>query len=112
MADASEVRITVSEEEFQNAISQFSTCKDNFTNAYLQEISAVFSLDSSWNGDASEAFKTQFNQMIDKLRTSDDTMESALTYLKNALTAYQNVTSEASNAFGAMEDTTDPFAEG
>ena len=112
MADVSEARITVTEEAFQAALSQYKTCKDNFTNAYLQEIAAVFSLDASWNGDASEAFKNKFNEMVNKLMTSDDTMEKAIADLQVAVNIYAEADSAASQAYNSMTDTTDPFAEG
>lgn len=112
MADVSNVRITVTEEDFQSAINQFNTCKDNFTNTYLQEIAAVFTLDSSWNGDASEAFKSKFNELVNKLKTSDETMDKALADLQTAVKVYSETDTFVSGKYNAMTDTTDPFSEG
>ncbi len=112
MADISEARITVTEEAFQTALSQFTNCKDKLTIAYLQEISAVFTLDSSWNGDASETFKARFLELQEKLKTSDQTMEKAINDLQAALNIYSETESEASSLLESMTDTTDPFAEG
>lgn len=112
MAGVSDARITVTEEAFQAALSQFNSCKGNFSNAYLQEIAAVFSLDSTWNGDASEAFKGKFNELVEKLKTSDQTMDKAIADLQQALNLYSEVNADASSMFSAMTDTTDPFAEG
>lgn len=112
MADVSQARITVTEEAFQTALSQFGTCKDNFTTAYLQEISAVFTLDASWNGDASEAFKARFLELQENLKTSDQTMEKAIADLQAALSFYTEAETDVSTLYQGMTDTTDPFAEG
>lgn len=105
-------RITSSEEEFNAAVTQFNTCKQSLQNAYLQMTNAVFQLDSSWNGEASEAFKTQYGKLSKNLQSSDTTIDTAINDIKTVIASHAEITDELSASFSALTDTTDPFAQG
>lgn len=105
-------RITSSTEAFSAAVSQFNNCKNALQNAYLQMQSAVFTLDSTWNGDASEAFKAQFLKLSNNLKTSDGTIETAIKDIQMVIAGHEEVESTIEALFGATSDTTDPFTAG
>lgn len=97
---------------FEAAMAQFSNCQQSLQNAYLQMTQAVFTLDSSWNGDASEAFKAQYSELSKNLQTSDGTIATAIKDIQMVAAGHEAVTSELEQLFQAMADTTDPFAAG
>lgn len=101
--------IRVTPEEFVNTISQFKSSKDMAQNAYLQMIAAVFALDNTWDGEANEAFKASFNDLVNNLKTSDATLDEAVKDLENAKVMYENVEYEIKGLMDSMSDTTDPF---
>lgn len=105
-------RITSSEEEFNAAVTQFNTCKQSLQNAYLQMSNAVLQLDSTWNGEASEAFKTQYGKLSKNLQTSDATIDTAINDIKKVIAGHQEVTDDIVSVFDATSDTTDPFGAG
>lgn len=105
-------RITSSEEEFNAAVTQFNTCKQSLQNAYLQMTNAVFQLDSTWNGEASEAFKTQYGKLSKNLQTSDTTIETAINDIKMVIAGHQEATDDIVTTFTNTSDTTDPFGAG
>ena len=84
------IRILVTEDKFDEAIAKFQTCKDQFAAAYNQMSTEILALNSTWNGPASEAAVEQFSQLIANLRTSDATVEQAVTGLKKAAEIYRN----------------------
>ncbi len=55
--------LKVTPEELVSAASTFRTQQQAMQTAYLQMSDAVRTLDTTWNGDASESFKTQFDAM-------------------------------------------------
>lgn len=105
-------RITSSAEAFSAAVSQFNNCKDALQNAYLQMTSAVFTLDSTWNGEASEAFKAQFLKLSNNLKTSDGTIDTAVKDIQMVVAGHEEMEAAASQLFSATSDTTDPFSAG
>lgn len=105
-------RILSSTEAFEAAVSQFNNAKQSLQNAYLQMTSAVFTLDSTWNGEASEAFKSQYNDLATNLRTSDGTIDTAIKDIQMIIAGHSEMEETMSQLFSATEDTTDPFAAG
>ncbi|MBE5796760.1 MAG: WXG100 family type VII secretion target [Clostridiales bacterium] len=105
-------RINVSVEAFEQAVSQFHSCMSELQNSYLQMTSAVFTLDTTWNGEASEAFKNQYNELFNNLKTSDATIESAVKDIQMVVAGHEEVNAEVGASFEAAADTTDPFAAG
>lgn len=105
-------RINSSAEAFEQAVSQFNSCMTELQNAYLQMTSAVFTLDTTWNGEASEAFKNQYNELANNLKTSDGTIETAIKDIQMVIAGHEEITAEVGAMFEAASDTTDPFAAG
>ncbi|MBP3522977.1 MAG: WXG100 family type VII secretion target [Clostridia bacterium] len=81
MAD---IRIKVTTDELRQAISKFNTCKDEMAQAYAQMSTEAMTLNSSWDGEASQAFMEQFSELITNIRTSDATIEQAVKGLEAA----------------------------
>ncbi len=105
-------QIISSKEAFMAAMSKFENCKNALQNAYLTMQSAVFTLDSTWNGDASEAFKSQFLKLSNNLKTSDGTIETAVNDIKMVVAGHEEVEAAVQALFDGLEDTTNPFAAG
>ena len=105
-------RINSSAEAFEQAVSQFNTCMGDLQSAYQAMNSAVFMLDGSWNGEASQSFMDKFRDLAAKLATSDETIETAVNDITMVVTGHANMTQAVSAMFSAAADTTDPFAAG
>lgn len=105
-------RILSSAEAFEQAVSQFNSCMEELQNSYLQMSGAVFMLDSTWNGEASVAFKEKFEELAAKLATSDRTIETAVNDIQKVVAGHAEITDEISSLFNAASDTTDPFSAG
>ncbi|MBR6668673.1 MAG: WXG100 family type VII secretion target [Clostridia bacterium] len=100
----SEYRLKVSVEEMQETIGKFTNAKDQLAAAYGQMAAEVMALNSSWNGQASEAFVNRFSELTANIKTSDATMEQAITGLKTAAEIYEEVTADVSGMWsGAAE---------
>ena len=89
-----EIRIKVKTEELRAAITKFNTCKDEMAQAYSQMSTEVLALNSSWDGEANQAFTDRFSELINNIRTSDATIEQAVKGLETAATAYENAENE------------------
>lgn len=105
-------RILSSAEAFEAAVAQFNNAKQSLQNAYLQMTSAVFTLDSTWNGEASEAFKAQYNDLANNLKTSDGTIDTAIKDIQMVIAGHTEMEEIMSQMFSSLEDTADPFAAG
>lgn len=105
-------RINASAEAFEQAVSQFNSCMSELQNSYLQMTSAVFTLDTTWNGEASEAFKNQYNELFNNLKTSDATIEAAIKDIQMVIAGHEEINAEIGAMFDSAADTTDPFAAG
>lgn len=104
--------IFVGAEILASAISQFESANSDAQNAYMQMTDAVFALDSTWNGEASEAFKDSYNNLLTNLKTSDSTLEKALTDLKKAQVVYEGIETTLESILAALTESTDPFSAG
>ena len=61
----------VSGEELRSTVAKYNTQKAQLQTAYLQMSNAVRTVDGSWNGDASEAFKAQFDQLYKNIEQTE-----------------------------------------
>lgn len=94
------------------AYTSFQNCQHDVEDAILRMTSAVFTLDSSWNGEASEAFKASYNGLKGNLDTSTPSLEKAINDLKTAQATYEDVETTLESLLQAMEEVSDPFAAG
>ena len=102
--------LKVTPDELRNAATQFKTYKQNMQTAYLTMSDAVRSLDTTWNGDASEQFKTQFDSMYKNLSQTEDKMEDAIDELTKAAGVYDTTESNVKSAVSSLDTGTSPFA--
>lgn len=105
MAD---IRIKVTTGELRQAISKFNECKNEMTNAYQQMATEAMALNSSWDGEASNAFMEQFSELITNIRTSDQTIEQAVKGLETAAEIYEEV-EEGISSHGSGMTEAPPF---
>ena len=94
------------------AYKTFEVCQHDVEDAVLRMTDAVFTLDSTWNGEASEAFKESFNALKSNLQTSKATLDKAISDLKTSEATYDEVETTLQNLLQSMEDVSDVFANG
>lgn len=109
MADAS-VRIEVKDySALENAINQYNTCRDALQQTVEQMRKAVYALNTTWNGSASEASVNKFVSIHGNLLTQEEPLEKVIDGLTNALNEYKSTESAAEQAFKGVEMAQNPF---
>lgn len=101
--------IKVSVEEMRSAVSTFNSCKTELQNAYLTMSNAVRTVDSSWNGDASEAFKAQFDAMYKNIEQTELKVQDAVDEITKAADIYEEAETSLEGAIGQLDTGTSPF---
>lgn len=96
--------LRVSEEALQAAIANYETKRVELENTCLKISNEVRVLDGTWHGEASEKFKSQFDEMYNKLKQSDTAMCNIVSNLKKALETYTNVETEIRAMFDSVEE--------
>ena len=102
--------IHVSTDQLREAVNKYNTCKAQLQTAYLQMSNAVRTVDSSWNGDASEAFKNQFDQMYKNIEKTEAKVQDAVDELTKAAEIYDQIESANQSTFANLDVGTDPFS--
>lgn len=102
--------IHVSTEQLRDAVSKYNTCKGQLQTAYLQMSNAVRVVDGTWNGDASEAFKAQFDQMYKNIEQTEAKVQDAVDELTRAAELYDEIEQTNQNTFANLDVGTDPFS--
>lgn len=102
--------LKVTPEELQATANQFKSYQANLQTAYLTMSDAVRSLDTSWNGDASEQFKAQFDAMYKNLSQTEQKMADAIDELLKAHDIYEEAESAIKSQVSALDEGTSPFA--
>lgn len=100
MADT---RLKVSEEAFQAAITKFDSKKNALTLTCYKISDVVRTLDGSWNGAASEAFKSQFDSLFNNLKSTEQAMDNVITKLKTALNIVTEYEGQITQGFQSAE---------
>lgn len=101
-------RITIDAEAFEAGITEFKSCQTAVQNAYNQMGEAMRMLDAAWDGQASEAYKAQYNQFAANIKTSDETIETAIADIRTTYTTITEIDDDHDTEFSALDDTT-PF---
>ncbi len=101
--------IHVSSEELRNAVSKYNTQKGQLQTAYLQMSNAVRQVDGSWNGDASEAFKQQFEQLYKNIEQTEAKVQDAVDEMSKAAEIFDEVEQANQPAFQNLDVGTSPF---
>jgi WXG100 family type VII secretion target len=102
--------LKVTPEELVSAASTFRTQQQAMQTAYLQMSDAVRTLDTTWNGDASESFKTQFEAMYRNLSQTEEKMADAVDELMAAHDLFEEYENQIKAAVESLEEGTSPFA--
>ena len=102
--------IHVSTEELRDAVSKYNTQKTQLQMAYLQMSNAVRTVDSTWNGDASEAFKAQFDQMYKHIEQTEQKVQDAVDELTKAAEIYDEIEQTNQQTFANLVVGTSAFA--
>ena len=102
--------IRVSTEELRDAVGKFNTNKQQLQMAYLQMSNAVRTVDTTWNGDASEAFKAQFDQMYKNIQETEAKVQDAIDELTRAAEIYDEIEQANSQAFANLDVGTSAFS--
>ena len=102
--------LKVTPEELQATANQFKSFQQNMQTAYLQMSDAVRSLDTTWNGDASEQFKAQFDGMYKNLSQTEQKMTDAVDELLKAFDIYTEAENNIKSQVDALDEGTSPFA--
>lgn len=90
-------RVKVSSDELRQAVARFNTCKAEIMQAYAAMATDAMTLNTSWDGEASQAFFDRCSQLIANIRTSDATIEQAVEGLEKAAGIYEAVENENLN---------------
>ncbi len=102
--------LKVTPEELQATANQFKSYQSNLQTAYLTMSDAVRSLDTTWNGEASEQFKAQFDAMYKNLSQTEEKMNDAIEELLQAHDIYQEAEDAIKGQVDTLEEGTSPFA--
>ena len=93
----------------RSAAVKFKSCQQEMENAYLTMSNAVRELDSTWNGEASEAFKNQFNDLCKNIEQTEAKVNDAVDETLKAADLYDEVEASLESTFGGLDVGTSPF---
>ena len=102
--------LKVTPEELQSTANQFKNYQNELKIAYLTMSNSVRTLDGTWNGEASEQFKTQFDNMYKNLSQTEDKMNDAVDELTKAAGIYEQVENSNKSQMASLDVGTSPFA--
>ena len=102
--------LKVTPEELVATANTFKSNQAKLQVAYLTMSDAVRTLDTTWNGDASEQFKAQFDSMYKNLSQTEEKMQDAIDELMKANEIYTTAENEIKAAVDALQEGTSPFA--
>ena len=102
--------LKVTPEELRNTATQFKSNLQKMQTAYLQMSDAVRNLDTTWNGEANEQFKAQFDSMYKNLSQTEDKMNDAVDELTKAAGIYEQVENSNKSQIASLDVGTSPFA--
>ncbi len=102
--------LKVTPEKLQETAGQFKSHQANLQTAYLTMSDAVRSLDTTWNGEASEQFKAQFDSMYKNLSQTEQKMADAIDELLKAHDIYEEAENAIKSQVSSLDEGTSPFA--
>ncbi len=103
-------KLLVSTEEMTATATQFKSFCQEMQVAYLTMSDAVRTLDGSWDGDASEQFKANFEKMYTNLKMTEDKMNDAVDEMLKAAELFDEVENSIKTAAAGLDVGTSPFA--
>ena len=102
--------LKVTPEELQSTANQFKNYQNELKIAYLTMSNSVRTLDGTWNGEASEQFKSQFESMYKNLEQTEQKMTDAIDELLKAHDIYQEAENAIKGQVDSLDTGTSPFA--
>lgn len=100
MADS---RTRVNKEKMQTAIDTYKSKKDQMVITCYRISDAVRVLDGSWDGQASETFKSQFDSMFNNLKQCENAMNTLIERLQGALDTYESSEVDVERLFVSID---------
>ena len=102
--------IKVSTQELTNAVNKYTNQKMQLQNAYLRMYRELHRLDGSYQGDASEALKNQFEQMYKNLEQTENKVHDAIDEMTKTANIVDEVEAGLQAAFSGLDTGSDPFS--
>lgn len=93
-----EIDIGILASDIDTMQSRLDEIKKGITRMY----DAVITLDSTWNGQASETFKQQFNSDREEMIALSDTIQEIIGYLTYAKDTYNGCESEVASVINSI----------
>lgn len=93
----------VNKEHLQNAIDNYKARKDQMVTTCYRISDAVRVLDGSWDGQASETFKSQFDSMFNNLKQCESAMNTLIERLQGALDTYEGSEVDVERLFVSID---------
>lgn len=97
------IKVKINPDVFKNHISALEAKKTEMLMDALQITQAVFNLDGTYDGQASEAFKAEWNDMYQQLKQNDDKMQEVIDDLKQGLETYIQQEEAARSAMSSLD---------
>ena len=101
--------LKVSVEEMRTAVNSFKSQQNELKTAYLTMSNAIRKVDSSYDGDASEALKSQFDAMYKNIEQTEQKMQDAIDEVTKAAEIYEEAENSISQSFSSLDTGTSPF---
>lgn len=101
--------IKVSPEEMRAAVSTFKSRQTELQTAYLNMSNAVRAVDATWNGEASESFKNQFNEMYKNIEQTETKVQDAIDEVSKAAAIFEETEKKLESTIGALDTGESPF---
>ena len=102
--------LKVDPEKLVETANQFKNYQNELKVAYLTMSNSVRTLDGTWNGDASEQFKSQFESMYKNLEQTEQKMTDAIDELMKANEIYVQTENQIKGQVDALDTGASPFA--
>lgn len=110
MASFRSDELVVSTEQLRATAQSYRGFQQQFQNAYLQMSNEVRVSDGYWDGDASEAFKAQFDALYKNLSQTEQTVQNAVNAMEQAAEIFEEAETGVVEWFEQLSEGTSPFA--
>lgn len=97
------LKLIMSSEALEAAISNYEARKAAMENTYLKISNEVRVLDGAWDGEASEKFKTSYDNLYKNISKTEAVMSNIITKLKKALEEYRGASDAAKSAAESLD---------
>ena len=102
-------RLKVSTTELNDASNEYKKCNSEMMNICSQINSAVYNVNGSWRGKASDSFLGKFEEMYAQLKQTDDKTNDAVDELLKAAGIFESAENANAQMAAALHTGTSPF---